>query len=40
MSLQNYQLEDVTFEHRYDGDLLIPLQKGDYVIYYPSARFS
>lgn len=40
MNLQNYQLEDVTFEYRYDGDLLIPLQKGDYVIYYPSARFS
>ena len=40
MNLQNYQLEDVTFEYRYDGDLLIPLQQGDYVIYYPSARFS
>lgn len=40
MNLQNYQLEDVTFEYRYDGDLLIPLQQGDYVIYYPSSRFS
>ena len=40
MNLQDYQLEDVTFENRYDGDLLIPLQQGDYVIYYPSARFS
>ena len=40
MNLQNYQLEDVTFEHRYDGDLLIPLQPGDHVIYYPSTRFS
>lgn len=40
MNLQNYQLEDVTFDYRYDGDLLIPLQQGDYVIYYPSARFS
>jgi len=39
MNLQNYQLEDVTFEYRYDGDLLIPLQRGDYVIYYPSTRF-
>lgn len=39
MNLQNYQLEDVTFEYRYDGDLLIPLQQGDYVIYYPSSRF-
>lgn len=40
INLQNYQLEDVTFEYRYDGDLLIPLQKGDYVLYYPSTRFS
>ena len=40
MNLQNYRLEDVTFEYRYDGDLLIPLQQGDYVIYYPSTRFS
>lgn len=40
MNLQDYRLEDVAFEYRYDGDLLIPLQAGDYVIYYPSARFS
>ena len=40
LNLQNYKLDDVTFEFRYDGDLLIPLQKGDYVIYYPSARFN
>ncbi|MBQ6122259.1 MAG: hypothetical protein IJI59_11030 [Clostridia bacterium] len=40
MNLQNYQLEDVNFEYRYDGDLLIPLQQGDYVIYYPSSRFA
>ena len=40
MNLQNYELEDVTFDYRYDGDLLIPLQRGDYVIYYPSTRFS
>ena len=39
MNLQNYQLEDVTFKYRYDGDLLIPLQAGDYVVYYPSVRF-
>ena len=39
LSLQNYQLEDVTLENHYDGDLLIPLQQGDYVIYYPSTRF-
>ena len=40
MNLQNYRLEDVPFEYRYDGDLLIPLQKGDYVLYYPNAQFS
>ena len=40
LSLQNYQLEDVALENQYDGDLLIPLQQGDYVIYYPSTRFS
>ena len=40
MNLQNDELEDVTFEYRYDGDLLIPLQRGDYVIYYPNARFN
>ena len=40
INLQNYRLEDVTFENRYDGDLLIPLREGDYVIYYPNARFS
>ena len=39
LNLQNYELKDVTFEYRYDGDLLIPLQKGDYVIYYPNDRF-
>ena len=40
LNLQNYQLEDVAFEKFYDGDLLIRLQKGDYVIYYPNAGFS
>lgn len=40
LNLQNYQLDEVTFEYRYDGDLLIPLQAGDYVIYYPNARSS
>lgn len=39
MNLQNYNLDDVTFEYFYDGDLLIPLQKGDYIIYYPNDRF-
>ena len=36
LNLQNYQLEDVELEYRYDGDLLIPLQQGDYLIYHPS----
>ena len=40
LNLQSYELADVLFEKRYDGDLLIPLQAGDYVIYYPSTRFS
>ena len=40
MNLQDYDLDEVTFDYRYDGDLLIPLREGDYVIYYPSTRFS
>ena len=40
LNLQNYELEKVIFEYRFDGDLLIPLQRGDYVIYYPSERFN
>jgi len=36
LNLQKYKLEDVKLDYRYDGDLLIPLQKGDYVIYYPN----
>ena len=31
LDLQDYALEDVKLEYRYDGDLLIPLEKGDYV---------
>ena len=37
LDLRNFNLEDVTLDYLYDGDLLIPLSKGDYVIYYPSA---
>ena len=36
LNLQDYVLEDVKLQYRYDGDLLIPLQKGDYVVYYPN----
>ena len=38
--LQDYKLEDMKLEYRYDGDLLIPLQPGDYVIYHPSTEES
>ena len=40
LNLQDYSLEDVKLQYRYDGDLLIPLRAGDYVIYYPSLQFS
>ena len=40
MNLQDYRLEQVKLAYVYDGDLLIPLKKGDYFIYYPSARFN
>lgn len=36
LDLRKYEIEDVTLDHTYDGDLLIPLQKGDYLLYYPS----
>ena len=36
LNLQDYNLGDVQLQYRYDGDLLIPMQKGDYVVYYPS----
>ncbi len=36
LDLRNFSLKDVTLDYLYDGDLLIPLSKGDYVIYYPS----
>ena len=40
LDLRNYKLEDVKLDYYYDGDLLIPLSKGDYVIYYPSQKDS
>jgi signal transduction histidine kinase len=39
INLQDYKLEDVQLKNYYDGDLLIPLKAGDYVIYYPSEKF-
>ena len=38
LDLRNYTLDNVRLDYLYDGDLLIPLHKGDYVIYYPSVK--
>lgn len=38
LDLRSYDLNSVEFSHLYDGDLLIPLSKGDYIVYYPSAK--
>lgn len=38
LDLRNYNLDDVKLEYLYDGDLLIPLKKGDYLVYYPSEK--
>ena len=40
LDLRDYTLEDVKLEYRYDGDLLIPLKSGDYVIYYPNEHYT
>lgn len=40
LDLRNYALEEVELDYFYDGDLLIPLQKGDYVEYTPSRKES
>ena len=40
LNLQDYRLEDVKLQYRYDGDLLIPLQKGDYLIYFPNEHYT
>lgn len=37
LDLRKYKLDDVKLDYVYDGDLLIPLSEGDYVVYYPSA---
>lgn len=40
LDLRDYRLEDVKLEYRYDGDLLIPLVKGDYILYYPNEHYA
>lgn len=40
LNLQDYKLEDVQLQHQFDGDLLIPLKKGDYIVYYPSEYYT
>lgn len=38
LDLRNYDIADVELTYLYDGDLLIPLEKGDFVIYHPSEK--
>ena len=38
LDLRSYSLEDVKLDYLYDGDLLIPLVKGDCIVYYPSEK--
>ena len=38
LDLRNYKLEEIELEYLSDGDLLIPLQKGDYIRYNPSLK--
>ena len=38
LDLRSYDIKAVKLDYLYDGDLLIPLQKGDYLIYYPSEK--
>ena len=40
LDLQDYHLDEVTLEYRHDGDLLIPLEAGDYLIYYPNEHYT
>ena len=40
LNLQDYDLDSVTLQYRYDGDLLIPLQKGDFILYFPSEHYT
>lgn len=36
LDLRNYDLAEVKLDYLYDGDLLIPLSKGDTIVYHPS----
>lgn len=38
LDLRNYDIDEVKLAHLFDGDLLIPLQKGDYLLYFPSEK--
>lgn len=38
LDLRDYDLEEVKLDYFYDGDLLIPLKKGDFVNYFPSVK--
>lgn len=38
VDLRKYNLKDIELAYKYDGDLLIPLRKGDFVVYYPSKK--
>ena len=40
LNLQDYKLEDIQLQYQFDGDLLIPLKKGDYIVYYPSEYYT
>ena len=40
LNLQDYKLEDVKLQYRFDGDLLIPLKQGDYIVYHPSLYYT
>jgi len=38
LDLRDYELDEIELDYLYDGDLLIHLSEGDYIIYYPSLR--
>ena len=38
LDLRDYDINEVKLDYLYDGDLLIPLEKGDYLVYYPSEK--
>ena len=40
LNLQDYKLEDIQLQYQFDGDLLIPLKTGDYIVYFPSEYYT